>query len=146
MINPSMSTLLEGITSLSGVVSLLMAEKVHGFEDPERCLEAIISKDLPNHLSLHVPMGYTFPKILAGRFIQNPVSTNEKGDLVLSDSLLEQLRSKRPLYLKKIEETREFHLTGHSYPLAKKGHEFRDSGISILSQAFLHIFKSLSAA
>jgi len=38
---------------------------------------------------------------------------------------------------------RDYNITGYGCPLARRGHDIKRSGIENLSQAFLHVYKSL---
>jgi hypothetical protein len=152
--DPPLATLQEGIISITDAISLLVAEKQDGFDDPDAYLEALILKNLPSHLSQHFPLGIMAPTLRRGEYIKDLVEVDDDGSPQVAEAFVRGIaeikstyrdRARRYWTGPKPKSQRNDSFTGHGCPVGKKGHEYDDTGIGSLSKAFYYIYKSLAA-
>lgn len=69
----AMATMMEGIDSLCGALGFLLAEKIDGYENGDKVVEALIRNNLPNQLAAKIQGGFLMPMILEGKYIPGVV-------------------------------------------------------------------------
>lgn len=151
--NPPLATFQEGIITIAGAISHLMAERIEGYNDADSALGAILSESLPSHLSMHAPMGLIMPAILSGHYIKDLVDVSS-GKSQINHNLIRILATKRAQITEQQrlaeqkrtgspKPVRAPSISGLGCPVGKSGHEFHETGIGTLGKAFLSIYKAL---
>jgi hypothetical protein len=142
-------TLQEGIESITQSISLLMAEKVPGYEDPEALLEAIINKGMPNYLSLITPMGFVGPLNLKGEYVKNLVRVDSEGEVEFTPAIAKEILKQKKEGTKEYRANTvsvnrpEVMITGFGCPNGRGTDEYGDPVNQALSEALLHVFRSI---
>lgn len=83
----------EGVVSSIQTMSLLTAEKVDGYDDPDALLQAIIDNGLIEELTRAIPMGVIAPMALSGTYIPGLVQNMGNGKLRLNPEKMVHIRA-----------------------------------------------------
>ncbi len=150
-VNDPVGILKDGIVSIAGSFSLLMAEPIPGYERPLDAMEAIHNASLPRQLSLVTPFGLMGPMIGDGFYIKGIVSVGETGRLKLSTAFVKAAHAAKEKRRASGELLRDVAWptgTGLDYgcPVGKKVPGEEESAISALTEAVLHVFRLTSQA
>ncbi len=136
-------TLDEGILTITQVVSLLMAEKIAGYDDPHKFLAQIVKQDLITKLTKAMPMGVIGPLILSGRYIADILKLGSDGTLIFN----KESSGLRAIFKIKIRQEQHpgVDSTGRGCPVSFTGDEGQAAGITVLSRAYLKVFEAISS-
>ncbi len=139
-------TMQEGIVTLGQAIATLTLEKVPGYEDdPDRLIEDLLFKQLPNKLAYLAPPAYIGPFSLAGVMIKGLMQKNGQGELTLNPDILDVFAaSKNQVVLNlSVNEVHKNFMPagGRGCPVSFKGQEIKQSGVNELSGVFLEIYK-----
>jgi hypothetical protein len=141
-----LNTLQEGILSIGQAIALLSAEKVDGFTQ-DQLLEAIIEGGLPNKLALSAPMGFLGPTVLRGQFVPDIIQATDERKVKLNPSFIKELAIRHhqyqlaSLHISQVQRAVSSQL-GYGCPVGRRI-SGKKSGVEELSEAFLHVYKSL---
>ncbi len=142
------STLQDGIVSIANGFSLLMAERVPGFEKPFHAMVTIQEASLLNQLSLITPFGLIGPFMASGLYVKGLVVSNGNGRLRLNTEFvraMHEARRSRKEHRKPLnwmEDASGIDL-GHGCPVGRKRSGEDETAIHSLTEAFLHVFRAV---
>lgn len=88
----------EGILSVMQAVALLTADKVPGYDDPDKLLDDLVDQGVIERFTRKLPMGYVGPLTLKGAYFPNPLHVKD-GSLELSEPFTEHLRAERKPFI-----------------------------------------------
>jgi hypothetical protein len=89
----------EGILSVMQALALLTADKVPGYDDPDKLLDDIVDQGVIERFTRKLPMGYVGPLTLKGGYFPNPLRVEDDGSLTLSEPFTEHLRAERQPFI-----------------------------------------------
>ena len=136
MVSGPLLALLEGIISISDAIWLLMAEKIHGIEEPSEALRFIVSKGLPARFSLISKTGLVGLFRFRGRYIPKLLRYSEGGVSFAPE--VRALKSKMGMH-PDIGQTKAGCPAG--YACGKD----MSSGIQSLSEVLLQIYEKVAS-
>jgi hypothetical protein len=94
------STAQEGARSTMEVIALLTADKVRGYDDPDRLVEAIIEQGIIEEFTRAIPMGLLGPLLFTGKYFPNLLLHTGSGKLALNPFIMQEIKkAKRAMAL-----------------------------------------------
>lgn len=132
--NPVLTSMQEGIMSLGVTVALMTIEKQADFENPDDLVRAICERQLPNILSIHIPMGWINPFSLVGKYPKYFVGQKADGTVAINSNILRETRIRQ-------QETSTYtDVTGFGCPIGIKGPDGEITGLEALTNAFYALY------
>ena len=146
-------SLQEGILSLFQSVYLLTAEKLDGYENPDKLLQDIIEVDLLEQLAYSTPAATIGPLALMGHYIHGILQKDVSGTLVLNPEVKTRfLERKKDFFLEKIRQwsnSDEYNpslpASGRGCPVSFESKTLPISGVNQLSRIMLDVFKNVKS-
>jgi hypothetical protein len=134
----------EGIVTLANCIALLSAEKIEGYEDPDRLIESILTSGLPNEMAKRMPPAVINPVSLSGRYIPDLIGRGQDGKLELNQAIVSTAAAVKA----KMRNARGSDISvnpslGYGCPIAVRSSGSRRTGIEVLQTLFLEEYKKL---
>lgn len=85
-------TMQEGIRTTMEAASILMAEKVPGYDNADDLFNAIVDQGIIEQFARKMPLGLTGPMALNGYFVPGMLQSNSQGKLSLSKESLDAMQ------------------------------------------------------
>ncbi len=140
-------SLKDGILSIAHAVSLVMAERIVGFDEPDAALAAIIEASMPTQLSQMIPFGMLGPFAARGIYFPGAVSVTPGGVPAFTKDFLKAASSWKRMYIAhdvlRTDSVRTGGFLGQGCPVGKKAYADSKTGVQAVSEAFLHVYRVL---
>lgn len=137
-------TLIEGAQTQVALLSLLMADRVEGADNPLELYEEIIKGDLIKRAAKRFQLGVVFPLVGLGHYLPEPLVRNSHEELVFSEDLKEFWKKEKEAALRSdldLLALTEGCPVARSGVIGQNGQKFPVSGITEFSRITAPYFR-----
>ncbi len=137
-LNDPYRTMMDGILSVKDAYSLLMAERLPGFDEPLACMDALHRAGMLNQLSMLTRFGFLGPATRMGIYVKGLVSVSKTDRFRLDRDFVNTMERHRRNPNSGINRYTE------GCPVGRRMEDESQTGVEAVTEAFIHAFRALS--
>jgi hypothetical protein len=130
-----------GIDSVSHSFALAMSTKIRGHRRYRSAIEALAEMNLPQRLSMKLPIGVLGPAASFGRYAPNLITEGGHGQLSLNPEFLKAVNAERLRFIQAHNKTTSS--VGRGCPMGYHTEGESLTGVEAVTEVFMHVFRAV---